>query len=674
MKRAFVVRPFKPRGGVDFTRVHRDLIAPALQQAGLRGDTTLELVEAGNIRVDMFRLLVTADVVVADVSIHNANVFYELGIRHGLRPRATVMIRSRVEGNDWPFDLQTDRYLEYDAAKPEAILKDLVRALQEAATGSKRDSPVYLLLPDLQAPDPAALKVVPRDFHEEVRIASANGRRGDLRLLAWEARGFEWESEGLRVVGREQFSLGANGGARDSFEWLRESQPEDIEANQRLATLYQRLGDLPASNLAIQRVIDNPASTSRDLAEAFALHARNLKSDWRKEFADASVSVPQARGIALRSPRIEAAQQAYAAAFKQDLNGYFPGINAMSLLALRIELAQTQPALWSDLFETQEEAAARLQSAQQELGDLTGAVRCCLQASRERLEREREPAQEELMWLSLTEADFAFLTASKPSFVARRYREALTGASSFGAGAALAQLEIFERLSVRPALTAAALEVVRQFAAPQSPGATQQSRHVLLFTGHRLDEPGRPAPRFPNTERAQAQARLLIRKAIEGEAGASAGLVGIAGGASGGDILFHEICAEMGIRTELFLALPPDQFCVQSVADGGPEWIERYWRLVNRPAPAPAARVLAQEKELPHWLQNKQDYGFWQRSNLWMLFNALAGSLGGGLTLIALWNGQEGDGPGGTRDLITQTANRGQKTVVLDANPLQDLT
>ena len=56
-----------------------------------------------------------ADVVVADVSIHNANVFYELGIRHAVRNRATVLIRARVD--EVPFDLRGERYLSYDQAR-----------------------------------------------------------------------------------------------------------------------------------------------------------------------------------------------------------------------------------------------------------------------------------------------------------------------------------------------------------------------------------------------------------------------------------------------------------------------------------------------------------------------------------------------------------------------------
>jgi hypothetical protein len=63
----------------------------------------------------MFRLLVTADLVVADVSIHNPNAFYELGIRHALRHQHTFLLRAKATEAKYPFDLQTDRYFAYDA-------------------------------------------------------------------------------------------------------------------------------------------------------------------------------------------------------------------------------------------------------------------------------------------------------------------------------------------------------------------------------------------------------------------------------------------------------------------------------------------------------------------------------------------------------------------------------
>lgn len=92
---------------VDFDAVHKKLIAPALDRLHIAANTTEVVVEAGNIREDMFHLLMMADLVIADMTIHNPNVFYELGIRHAFRDKFTFLIRS--EGNDDPFDLKTDR-------------------------------------------------------------------------------------------------------------------------------------------------------------------------------------------------------------------------------------------------------------------------------------------------------------------------------------------------------------------------------------------------------------------------------------------------------------------------------------------------------------------------------------------------------------------------------------
>src|SRR4051812_15565174 len=97
MPTAFIVRPFgkqKTRISetvieIDFDVVEKTLIDPVLTRLGITGRTTGEIVVAGNIRDDMFEMLLTRDLVVADVTIHNANVFYELGIRHALRDKKT---------------------------------------------------------------------------------------------------------------------------------------------------------------------------------------------------------------------------------------------------------------------------------------------------------------------------------------------------------------------------------------------------------------------------------------------------------------------------------------------------------------------------------------------------------------------------------------------------------
>ena len=668
MQKAFIVRPFGIKEGVDFDAVEAQLIVPALKQAGMDGSTTTEIFEAGNIREDMFRLLVTADVVVADVSIHNANVFYELGIRHGMRARSTFMLRSDV--HVFPFDLQTDRYLAYDHNSPAASIDALARGLKATLDSMRVDSPVYKVLPDLKPPDPSVLRVVSTEFREAVERASAARYRGDLRLLAHEARDFDWGSEGLRIVGRAQFNLKAWSGAKETFQWLLEVKPYDAEASQRLATIHQRLDDLVASNAVIQRVIDLPDLGRGERAEALALRARNCKILWRRSFEQAAQVEQSAavdtRRLALTAPQLAEAIDTYRAAFSVDLNHFYSGLNALGLLAIRIELAAALSDTWNELFDTDDLARQSLDAARQQFQQLSGAVQLSLQSARDRLARMTTPDAEELLWTRIGDGDYAFLTASRPKAVAQRYRDALAGAPGFAASSVRDQLEIFRELDVRTPFVQEALAAIPRIA--EDPPAAQLPR-ALMFTGHMVDGSDRKTARFPNTKIAEETARQLIEDAVKAEAAlAPQGLIGIAGGACGGDMLFHEVCAALKIETRLLLALPAPEFCVASVAQGGSEWIERYHQLCQRVPP----RVLSESEQLPVWLRAKKDYSIWQRNNLWILFNALALNAEN-VTLLALWDGGKADGPGGTEDLIEQVRIRGHKNVVIPAGELATL-
>src|SRR5262245_42319291 len=113
---------------VDFQKVHDRLIARAVERLRIRADTAEAIVTAGNIREDMFHRLLTADLVVADLSIHNANVFYELGIRQAFRDKYTFLMRCDV--SDYPFDLKTDRYFEYEWQDPGHSVDRLTEALR----------------------------------------------------------------------------------------------------------------------------------------------------------------------------------------------------------------------------------------------------------------------------------------------------------------------------------------------------------------------------------------------------------------------------------------------------------------------------------------------------------------------------------------------------------------
>lgn len=112
---AFVAMPFGVKQDsagqtIDFNRVYAELIQPALDMAGLAVFRADEEARAGVIRTDMFQELVIADLVVADITLDNPNVWYELGVRHALRARGVVLISG---GRTTAFDLYTDRKLRY---------------------------------------------------------------------------------------------------------------------------------------------------------------------------------------------------------------------------------------------------------------------------------------------------------------------------------------------------------------------------------------------------------------------------------------------------------------------------------------------------------------------------------------------------------------------------------
>jgi hypothetical protein len=212
-------------------------------------------------------------------------------------------------------------------------------------------------------------------------------------------------------------------------------------------------------------------------------------------------------------------------------------------------------------------------------------------------------------------------------------------------------------------------EVLKAFP-PESPPATNQRiDRVLLFTGHRIDSANRAKPRFPAHK--ESVAREAIRTAVAQEKNlASGSILGIAGGANGGDILFLEVCDDLGIKTEMLLALPENQFIEASVDNEDKSWLRRFHAQLEK---HPNTPVLADSPELPKWLQFKRGYDIWQRNNLWLLSEALC-LVPKNLTVIGLWDGEAGDGPGGTEHMISLARDRGARFIRLDTKKLFDLT
>ncbi len=137
-KRCFVIMPFGKKldeAGVevDFDEVYKTFIKPTVEAEGLTCVRCDQVDEAGNIHKRMFQLIWQADVAIADVSMLNPNVFYELGIRHALRKAVTIIIRNKHAR--LPFNIANMTAIEYDLTEDKTDDAARSRICNAIATG-----------------------------------------------------------------------------------------------------------------------------------------------------------------------------------------------------------------------------------------------------------------------------------------------------------------------------------------------------------------------------------------------------------------------------------------------------------------------------------------------------------------------------------------------------------
>ena len=166
----FVVMPFGEKkdfdgNAIDFDDIYRFFFKKAVEDLGIECVRCDEIEEAGSIHEKMFEHIYHADIVVCDITTSNANVYYELGVRHALAKGVTVLIRRR--GTNIPFNIQGLQVVEYDQAKFGSIEQAKFRIHQIINNGLVRrrnDSPVHAVL-DLNI-EPEGVPIGSTTFYE----------------------------------------------------------------------------------------------------------------------------------------------------------------------------------------------------------------------------------------------------------------------------------------------------------------------------------------------------------------------------------------------------------------------------------------------------------------------------------------------------------------------------
>ncbi len=176
---------------------------------------------------------------------------------------------------------------------------------------------------------------------------------------------------------------------------------------------------------------------------------------------------------------------------------------------------------------------------------------------------------------------------------------------------------------------------------------------IVIFTGHMIDKKDRKSKRFPS------EIEHDIYEKIAEELDSLDAAIGYSSAACGSDILFLEALIKQCGEANILLPFKRDEFREESVDNiNGEQWGYRYlWLLQN------AQNVVEVS-------QNKLGRGSisYQYTNLLLLGYAClrAKQLGAKLTGLAVWDGKEGDGYGGTASAVEQWRKLGLEHIVID--------
>jgi tetratricopeptide (TPR) repeat protein len=461
-------------------------------------------------------------------------------------------------------------------------------------------------------------------WQSRVAVAKGKKRPGDILVLAEEAPSRVLVFEALRTAADALLRLNRPRFALSVLEQARELDPDDLRARQLEGVALGRAGRYPEARETLGAL----AKRHRD-GETLGLVGRTWKDEWRHDWEAHPQRVADPVAAAGDTAALlRAATEAYADAFRADAANYFPGINALTLGRLWEHVTQRRSTL--------------------PLDRIAAGLAWCIEVA---VERDKD------YWSMASRAELALVEGRKDEAI-DAYNDAaalaVTNRDLFALDSSSQQLDLLGALDFRPDIVAPAALVIeraetRLAALGAGPGQRSEPERVVVFSGHMVDDPevrgidrGKP-PRFPETKVEAAAREIRVRlDAI----GAGAGDLGLCGGASGGDLLFAEACLERGMRLELRLARAQPQFMAESVtfADPDHKWERSFARVTGNAA----TTVLEMPDELGPAPEGVSAH---DRCNRWILYSALSHGLNKA-SFVTLWNGEPGDGPGGTQHMV----------------------
>lgn len=326
---------------VDFDRIHVECLEPAAEAAEVEAIRADEEALGGIIHKTMYERLLLAEIVVADLTFANANVFYELGIRHAARPRSTILIYAKL--GQLPFDVAPIRAIPYEigpegkVSDPGALRAAITERLEVAKNGEGADSPLFQLLsdyPGITLPHEATEAFRERArWVSELTIRANEATRAEPATARQELMRIEAEIEALPGVDGEllivlMLSYRAIEAWADVVRLAEALPPRVAElptVQEQLAMALNRRnrsGDRRRAIAILEQVLEDHG----DSPETLGILGRCYKARWqeKREAGDPGAADALAGAI-----------DAYDRGFAADPRDYYPGINLLTLLCRR---------------------------------------------------------------------------------------------------------------------------------------------------------------------------------------------------------------------------------------------------------------------------------------------------------------------------------------------------
>jgi tetratricopeptide (TPR) repeat protein len=325
---------------VDFDQIYNDAIKPAIEECGLQALRGDEERTGGIIHGAMFARLLLAEFVVADLTLANPNVFYELGIRHAARPFTTVPIYANVSA--LPFDVALVRAVGYQLKKgkltkgaAQKLKSQLGKRLCDAISGATtHDSPLFQLIPKFPGID--LPEEVTETFKDRIRQAEefreilSAARAKPLRERREALLKIRSDLGDLKTVQRsiliELMSFFRDAEAFADLVELYNSFPAPVKeyviVKQQFALALNRRNQSDDREKAL-KILDELLENRGHDSETLGIKGRIHKDTYKEAAQTGKITAAAA---------LDNAIEAYTKGFEADPRDYYPGVNAINLL------------------------------------------------------------------------------------------------------------------------------------------------------------------------------------------------------------------------------------------------------------------------------------------------------------------------------------------------------